>query len=182
MLEVRWHGRGGQGGFAAARLLGSAAALFEGRHALAFPSFGPERRGAPVLGFTRIDDRKITDRSAVTECDYIVVLDETLMNPQIVNGLRSHGKVIINTASPEKYCAWVGKHVIAAVDASALAKQILGRPITNTAMLGALVAASGIVRLESAIQAIEQEMNLDIARKNTEALQRAHVLIVRGDT
>jgi pyruvate ferredoxin oxidoreductase gamma subunit len=182
MLEVRWHGRGGQGGFTAARLLGSAAALFEGRHALAFPSFGPERRGAPVLGFTRIDDRKITDRSAVTECDYIVVLDETLMNSQIVNGLRLHGKVIINTTSPEKYRDWVKENVIAAVDASTLAQQILDRPITNTAMLGALVAVSGIVRLESAIQAIEQEMSPDLARKNAEVLQRAHALIVRSDT
>ena len=77
MVEVRWHGRGGQGAFTAARLLGASAALFEGRHALAFPSFGPERRGAPVLGFTRIDDHKITDRSAVTACDFVVVLDET---------------------------------------------------------------------------------------------------------
>src|ERR1035437_6292517 len=102
MIEVRWHGRGGQGCFTAARLLGMAAALFEDKFALAFPSFGPERRGAPVLGFTRIDDRKITDRSAVTECDYIVVLDETLMNSQIVNGLRLHGKVIINTTSPDR--------------------------------------------------------------------------------
>ena len=70
MLEVRWHGRGGQGGFTAARLLGLAAALYEGKYALAFPSFGPERRGAPVLGFTRIDEKRITDRSAVTALSY----------------------------------------------------------------------------------------------------------------
>jgi pyruvate ferredoxin oxidoreductase gamma subunit len=176
MIEVRWHGRGGQGGFTAARLLGLAAALLEGRHALAFPSFGPERRGAPVLGFTRIDDHKISDRSAVTDCDYVVVLDETLMNPQIAAGLRPHGKIVVNTATPEKYFDLAGGHEIVAVDATSLAQKILGRPITNTAMLGALVAASGIVRLESVIEGIQQEMKPNLARNNVEVCRRAFEL------
>ncbi len=77
MIEVKWHGRGGQGGFTAARFLGLSAALFENKYTLAFPSFGPERRGAPVLGFTKIDTSPIRDRSAVRTCDYVVVLDET---------------------------------------------------------------------------------------------------------
>ena len=74
MLEIRWHGRGGQGAFTAARLLG-AAALFDGQFALAFPSFGPERRGAPIQAFTRLDGRRIGDRSALRACDFAVVLD-----------------------------------------------------------------------------------------------------------
>ena len=79
MKEIRWHGRGGQGGFTVSRLLGIAAGMFENKHALAFPSFGPERRGAPVLAFTKIDDSKIHDRSEVNQCDYVVVMDETLV-------------------------------------------------------------------------------------------------------
>jgi pyruvate ferredoxin oxidoreductase gamma subunit len=173
MLEVRWHGRGGQGSFTAARLLGMAAALFEGKHALAFPSFGPERRGAPVLGFTRIDDKKITDRSAVTECDYVVVLDETLMSPAVVAGLRPQGKLVVNTTNPEQYRKLAGKHAIVAVDATSLAMELLGRPITNTAMLGALVGASGIIRLESALEGIAHEMKPALARKNAEVVRRA---------
>jgi len=176
MIEVRWHGRGGQGAFTAARLLGVAAALFEGRHALAFPSFGPERRGAPVLGFTRIDDRKITDRSAVTECDYVVVLDETLMHPKIAAGLKPGGKVIVNTTTPEPFRGWTGGGELLALDANALARRVLGRPITNTAMLGALVAGGGLVRLESAVRGIEEEMAPRLAGKNIEALRQAFAL------
>lgn len=171
MIEVRWHGRGGQGGFTAARLLGMAAALFEGRFALAFPSFGPERRGAPVLGFTRIDDRKITDRSAVRECDYVVVLDETLMNPAIADGLKPGGKVIVNSATPSKYAN--GGFEVIGLDATGLATETLGKPITNTAMLGALIAVSSMVRLDSAVRAIEQEMNPKLAQANIQLVKRA---------
>jgi pyruvate ferredoxin oxidoreductase gamma subunit len=178
MLEVRWHGRGGQGGFTAARLLGLAAALYEGKYALAFPSFGPERRGAPVLGFTRIDDKKITDRSAVTECDYVVVLDETLMNAAVVAGLKPTGKLVVNSTRPEQYRELAGTREIIAVDATALAMEILGRPITNTAMLGALVAASGIIRVESALEGITHEMSPALARKNSEVLRRAYAQVV----
>jgi pyruvate ferredoxin oxidoreductase gamma subunit len=98
LIEVRWHARGGQGGFTAARLLGLAASVFEDNYAQAFPSFGPERRGAPVLGFTRIDDKPIDDHSQVYECDYVVVLDETLMKVvDVKRGLRDGGMLLINT-------------------------------------------------------------------------------------
>jgi len=177
MLEVRWHGRGGQGAFTAARLLGIASALFEQRFALAFPSFGPERRGAPVLGFTRIDDRKITDRTLPTECDYVVVLDETLAGPNIAVGLKSGAKLILNTAHPERYRALAPDHEIIGLDATTLALEVLGSPITNTAMLGALVAVSGIVRLESAIQAISHELKPRIAQKNIDLLRRVEALV-----
>ena len=83
MTEIRWHGRGGLGAFTAARLLGCAVSLFEGKYALAFPSFGPERRGAPVFAFTRIDDKAITDRSEVVSCDCAVVLDDTLFGDPV---------------------------------------------------------------------------------------------------
>ena len=98
MKQIRWHGRGGNGAFTAARLLGVAASVFEGKSAQAFPSFGPERRGAPVLGFTRIAEKTITDHSQVYECDCVIVLDETLCevaqeNPQ----MKQHSISILKT-------------------------------------------------------------------------------------
>ena len=97
MTEIRWHGRGGLGAFTAARLLGNAASIYEGKYALAFPSFGPERRGAPVFAFTRIDTSPITDRSEVVECDCAIVLDDTLFGDPVKNGLKPGATVIVNT-------------------------------------------------------------------------------------
>ena len=181
MIEVRWHGRGGQGGFTVSRLLGMSAALFEDRHAMAFPSFGPERRGAPVLAFTRIDDKKITDRSEVQNCDFVVVMDETLIDENITNGLKEDGTIVINSAHPERYSdkELKGCKVIA-LDATSLALQILKRPITNTAMMGALIAASGIVKLESAEKGIAHEMKSAIVEKNITVMKKAYE-IVKGE-
>ena len=166
MIEVRWHGRGGQGGFTAARLLGVSAALFEGRFSLAFPSFGPERRGAPVLGFTKIDDAKIRDRSAVRVCDHLVVLDETLVDENITSGLCPGGTILINTKTPERYKEITRGFTVSSMDATGLALSILGRPITNTAMLGALVAKTGIVGLDALKKGIEAEMKPALVEKN----------------
>lgn len=179
MGEVRWHGRGGQGSFTVARLLGAAAVLKEGRHALAFPSFGPERRGAPVTGFTRIADQKITDRSEVTACDFVVVLDETLIDGQTSQGLRPGGKIIVNTLNPDAYENILGQKPLA-LDATSLAIKHLGKPITNTAMLGALIAASGIVSLEAALGAIEIEMKPSIASKNQALVKEAFEILKGG--
>ena len=176
MKEIRWHGRGGQGSFTVARLLGKAAALFENKSALAFPSFGPERRGAPVKGFTKISDQKITDRSEVQECDYVVVLDETLIDENIKKGLKKDGVVIINSSQPEKYTELSNVKTIA-FDATSLALEVLGRPITNTAMLGALIAVSDIVSLEAAQKGIENEMKKSIIQKNIEVVKRSWELV-----
>ena len=173
MIEVRWHGRGGQGCWTAARLLGLAAAQFEGKHALSFPSFGPERRGAPVLGFTRISDEKIRDRSEVCACDYIVVLDETLIGEDTAAGLKENGIVVINTTSPETYKTYFPLGKLVSIDATALALDMLGRPITNTAMLGALVAVSDIVKIDSVNSAIRQDMKTQIQEKNIQVVKAA---------
>jgi len=165
MIEVRWHGRGGQGSFTAAKLLGMAASVYGGKYAQAFPSFGPERRGAPVLGFTRIDDKKITDRSEVAECDYVVVLDETLFGPQVLMGLKPETVVLINTASKENYEDKFSQKCVC-IDATSLAIEHLGRPITNTAMMGALIAVSGFMTLDNGLQAIEGSMSAKISGKN----------------
>ena len=111
MTEIRWHGRGGLGAFTAARLLGCAVSLFEGKYALAFPSFGPERRGAPVFAFTRIDDKAITDRSEVVSCDCAVVLDDTLFGDPVKKGLKPGATVIINTTKDKSQFAIDGVQV-----------------------------------------------------------------------
>ena len=181
MIEVRWHGRGGQGGFTASRLLGKAAALFENRYAMAFPSFGPERRGAPVLAFTRIDDKKITNRSEVKNCDYVVVLDETLAEESVLKGLKPDGALIINTADPENYTKKFPGVKIITLDATNLALEIMGRPITNTAMFGALVAGSNVISLDSALKGIEAEMKKSLVAKNQKIVEKAYNLI-KGET
>jgi len=173
MIEIRWHGRGGQGSFTAARLLGLSAALFENRYALAFPSFGPERRGAPVLGFTKIDDKKITDRSEIEICDYVVVLDETLIDSQITKGLKKEGIILINSRDLSKYEQYLSDYKYVALDATQLALDILGRPITNTSMLGALIAVSKVIQLDSAVKGIEHEMPPHLVQKNIQLLQKS---------
>ncbi len=172
MKEIRWHGRGGQGGFTASRLLGIAAGMFQDKHALAFPSFGPERRGAPVLAFTKIDDKKIHDRSEVITCDYVVVMDETLITPTIIKGVKDSAVFIINSENPQRY-EILKSYKVVAVDASGIAQEILGRPITNTAMYGALVAVSGLVSLEAAVNSIRHEMKSSLIDKNIEIVNRA---------
>lgn len=173
MKEIRWHGRGGQGGFTASRLLGIAAGMFQNKHAMAFPSFGPERRGAPVLAFTKIDDKKIHDRSEVNTCDYVVVMDETLITPSIINGVKDDAVFVINSKNPEKYEV-LKNHKVVAVDATGIALDVLGKPITNTAMYGALVAVSGLVSLESAINSIRHEMKSSLVDKNIEIVSRTY--------
>ena len=107
----------------------------------------------------------------------MVVLDETLAGPPIASGLKPEAKIIINSAHPERYKALIPGHEIVGLDATTLALEMLGSPITNTAMLGALVAVSGIVQLESAIQAISHELKPRIAQKNIELLRRVEALV-----
>lgn len=179
MIEVRWHGRGGQGSFTIARLLGMAASVYGGKYAQAFPSFGPERRGAPVTGFTRISDLKITDRSELDTCNYVVVLDETLWGADVLVGLKEDSVIIINTKTPEIYKEGHTYKVIG-LDATQMALEHLNMPITNTAMMGALIAVagnSGMVTLDHCKDAIHASMNSKIAGKNEALLEHAHAFV-----
>lgn len=178
MQEIRWHGRGGQGAFTVARLLGLAASVYEGKHAQAFPFFGPERRGAPVLGFTRIDDQKIFDRSEVENCDYAVVLDETLLGPGVEAGLLTGGMLIVNT---QREIVSSKDHRIVTVDATRLALEALGKPITNIPMLAALVAVSSIVKIDSVMKAIDEQMQGNMRENNKALLQRTFDLVKEGE-
>ncbi|MEE0842887.1 MAG: 2-oxoacid:acceptor oxidoreductase family protein, partial [Ruminococcus sp.] len=97
MTEILWHGRGGQGAFTAARLLGDAYSLKDNAYALAFPSFGPERRGAPIRAFTKLDQKPIGNRSEITKSNYSMFLDDTLFNAKSFRELKQNGKILLNT-------------------------------------------------------------------------------------
>jgi 2-oxoacid:acceptor oxidoreductase gamma subunit (pyruvate/2-ketoisovalerate family) len=175
MLEIRWHGRGGQGAVTAAEILATAV-INEGKFAQAFAAFGPERRGSPVLAFTRINDNEILLRSQIYEPDIIVVLDHNLVNAEgLDEGLKSNGTVILNTASePEDFLeAFERAGRIATVDATDIAIRELGTPITNTAILGALVRVTGIAKLET-LEGIFMERFKDYAEKNINAVRNAY--------
>ncbi|MBU2547631.1 MAG: 2-oxoacid:acceptor oxidoreductase family protein [Proteobacteria bacterium] len=174
MIEVRIHGRGGQGAVTSAELV-ALSAIEEGKFAQAFPSFGPERRGAPVVAFLRVDSQQIRTREKVYEPDMVVVLDPTVMSiTQVDDGLKPQGVLILNSnRTPEEIRREYGfKHKLAVVDASRIAQETLGLPITNTVMLGALVKASGIIKPEAINGPLAKRFGR-IAEKNQKAYDRA---------
>ncbi len=173
MTEIRWHGRGGQGAFTAAKILG-AAALKEDKYALSFPSFGPERRGAPVLAFTKIDDKPIQNRSEVKKCNYIVFLDETLFSADYIMDLKENGIIIVSSSNASVYSQY---SQVITIDALTIAEEILHMPITNTAILGALIGLSGIIELDSIYSAVEQYLNKKILQKNIEIIKKSFLAV-----
>jgi len=173
MIEVRFHGRGGQGAVTSVEMI-ALAAISEGKYALAFPSFGPERRGAPVLAFVRIDDKPIKIRSEVKEPDIVVVFDPRLLGIiDVASGLKESGVIIVNSKrTPQQIKSILGgKYRVATVDATAIAKEILGVAVVNTTMLGAVVKATDIVRLTSLEEPLKHRFgkggtrNIDASRK-----------------
>jgi pyruvate ferredoxin oxidoreductase gamma subunit len=175
MLEIRWHGRGGQGAVTSVELF-ALSAIAEGKYAQGFPSFGTERRGAPVTGFNRVDDKQIKIRSGIYHPDLVVVLDESLVAlVDVAEGLKPEGILLVNTTKTleqlKKDIKFSGK--IATVDATGIAWKELGVPITNTTMLGALVKLTGTVKLESLDEPIKERFGR-IAVKNLAAAKRAY--------
>lgn len=163
MTEIIWLGRGGQGAFTAAKLLGAAYALKgDLYHSLAFPSFGPERRGAPVRAFTKLDNKPVLDRSETEKADYIIILDETLYSEHLHTMLKPGGKVLINAKSK------MGENVLS-FDGSFFA-ETLHLPTVNTVMLGAFSAISGVVTVHDLFQAIDGYLPLKIREKNKQAV------------
>lgn len=176
LIEIRWHGRGGQGAVTSTELVAQAA-INEGKFAQAFPSFGPERRGAPVLAFVRIDSKEpIRIRAGITEPDVVVVLDPGLLS--IVNvtaGLKKDGILIINTKKSFKdiESELKIKQKIATVDATKIARELLGVPIVNTSMVGALIRATGVLKLESLIEPLQHRFGR-LAERNINAMKKAY--------
>ena len=167
MIEVLWHGRGGQGAFTAARLLGAAASLEGDTYALAFPSFGPERRGAPMKAFTKISKSAIGDRSAIKKADFVVYLDDTLFADGWEAELKSGARVLVNSQH-----TFADKRVTA-IDANRISSEILGRPIPNTVFIGALCALVDTLELEDAKQAIRLYMPSKLHASNERIVEAA---------
>jgi len=174
LIEIRWHGRGGQGAVTSAELIAQAA-IAEGKYAQAFPSFGPERRGAPVMSFNRIDAvSPIRNRAGVTTPDIVVVLDPSLLTiGNVTSGLKAGGAIILNTSkSASQFKDLADKFVVATVDASRIAREILGVPIVNTTMLGAIVKTRRLISLASLEEPLKARFG-KLAEKNMAAMKRA---------
>ncbi len=165
MIEILWLGRGGQGAFTAAKLLGAAYTIDDdNKYALAFPSFGPERRGAPVRAFTKLDTKPVVDRSQTEKADYIVIIDDTLYSPQLQGLLKSTGKIIVNSKN----------NIDGALtfDADSIAAEFR-LPTANTVMFGLLVGLSSVVTSDEAVEAIKGYMPAKIQERNISALLKA---------
>jgi pyruvate ferredoxin oxidoreductase gamma subunit len=175
-IEIRWHGRGGQGAVTSAELI-ALAAIHEGKFAQAFPSFGPERRGAPVLAFNRIDaENPIRIRSGVAKPDIVIVLDPglvTLIN--VTDGLKPGGCLVVNSTKTieELQQEFSGDWKLGVIDAASIARELLGVNIVNTTMVGALIKAHEVVKLESLKAPLTERFGAR-ANSNFEACMRAY--------
>ncbi len=165
MKEILWLGRGGQGAFTAAKLFGAAyTAGNDAHYALAFPSFGPERRGAPVRAFTKLDDKPVVDRSQTEKADFIVVLDDTLYAPALLSQLKPEGRIIVNSKTPIPDTFTFDGEAVAAE---------FKLPTVNTVMLGIVSALSDYITEEQAVSAIEGYMPQKIQARNVGAVKLA---------
>ncbi len=183
MFQVRIHGRGGQGVVTAAEML-SVAAFDEGHHAQAFPSFGSERTGAPVVAFCRIDDKEIRLREPIMEPDAIIIQDPTLLHQvDVFAGLKNDGYILINTNKSyadlglaDLASVWRADH-LRTVSATELALKHVGRPVPNVPLLGGFAAVSGIIRLESVVKAIRERFSGKVADGNIAAATEAYQIV-----
>ncbi|MEM0214869.1 MAG: pyruvate ferredoxin oxidoreductase subunit gamma [Archaeoglobaceae archaeon] len=176
LIEVRFHGRGGQGVVTAADFL-AVAGFKEGYYTLSFPTFGAEKRGTPVASFLRISDEPIAVRDEVYNPDYVVVLDPSVFESvNVVSGLKSNGMLIANyPKGPEELRMNLKiENKIFTINATKMAMRILGRPITNTAMVGAFAGATGIFKLETLIKTAEELFDGDLLRKNKTLIEEAY--------
>jgi pyruvate ferredoxin oxidoreductase gamma subunit len=179
VFEVRIHGRGGQGVVTAAELL-ALAAFDEGRHSQAFPSFGSERTGAPVVAFCRIDDRPIRSREPIVAPDALIVQDPTLLHQVAVfDGVKPGAYVLLNTGrTPSELGLGELDARLLSVPATDIARRHLGRPMPNAALLGAFAALTGVVSLDSVRAAIAEKFPAEVAERNAAAATAAHDHVV----
>jgi pyruvate ferredoxin oxidoreductase gamma subunit len=180
VFAVRVHGRGGQGAVTAAELL-SVAAFDEGRHAQAFPTFGSERTGAPVVAFCRIDDSPIRLREPITDPDAVVVQDPTLLHQvDLFAGLEEGGFLLLNTSRTvaslglEDLVRLLGPANLVTVPATEIAREHLGRPLPNAALLGAFSALTGEVGLDAVCTAFRERFPGQVGEGNARAAEVAY--------
>ncbi len=173
MIEIRLHGRGGQGGITAALML-IEAAFAEGKWGQKIPVYGGERRGAPVMAYLRIDDKPVRQTTAIYEPDWIIVLDEGLGEVvNVTSGLKKGGVAVLNDRhAPDELDLGVELSKVATVDATAISTELFGRraiPITNTIMLGAISASTGLIKIESLSEPIMSRFPGRMGERNVEA-------------
>ncbi len=176
IIKIRWHGRGSQGVVTASRLVAEAA-LKEGKNAQAFPSFGAERKGAPIKAFTKISDGQILSRAQIYNPDIVVVLDPTILKVEkVADGLKEDGIIIVNIEKdPDQLKSELKlDNKVATINATKIALETLGIPITNTSILGAFAKATGIVSLDTIIEATKERFKQGLAEKNINAIKRAY--------
>ena len=191
MFQVRIHGRGGQGVVTAAEML-SVGGFLEGKHTQAFPSFGSERMGAPVMAFCRIDDKEIRLREPVMAPDALIIQDTTLLHQvNLFEGVSDHGYVLINS---NRNTAELGlgeffarhPHIqVLSVPASQLALEHVGRPLPNAALLGGFAALTGVITFDSVAEAIAKKFHGKVAASNTAAARAAYSCVrnaTQGET
>lgn len=187
IIEIVFYGRGGQGGVTSSELLASAA-VYDGYQAQSFPYYGAERRGAPVMAFSRISDKKILKHGMFYSVDYLVILDKAVLPQASRFTIKKGGKVVVNTGIPikdniERSFRHEGEFEIYAVDATKISIEeglvLAGWPLVNTSILGALAKVMGIIRLESILKAIDEKFNPKIADKNKKAVLRAYDSVLK---
>jgi 2-oxoacid:acceptor oxidoreductase gamma subunit (pyruvate/2-ketoisovalerate family) len=178
MIEIRWHGRGGQGGVTSAELLAKAAYIDGYKGVQAFPYFGAERRGAPVRAFTRISDQEINVRSQIYEPDIVAVLDSGIVELiDVSEGLKENGKVIVNTPKKPQELKIARGHIYTYDGTSIALKHgllVAGLPVVNTTMLGAFAKATGLVKLETVKDIIREKWPGKIGERNAEGAEEAY--------
>jgi pyruvate ferredoxin oxidoreductase gamma subunit len=177
MIEIRIHGRGGQGSVTLAELLAEAG-FYGGKEVQAFPNFGVERRGAPVTAYVRLSDKFINLRSQVYSPDYAIIQDVSLLSDEkVLADLKKGATVIINTAQElDKYKLPAGIKILT-INASGLAMEVIGKPIINTIMLGAFAGATGLIKMSAIEKAIKARFSGELADSNVKAAQRGYEVI-----
>jgi len=187
MFQVRIHGRGGQGVVTGAEML-SIAAFLGGRHAQAFPSFGSERTGAPVVAFCRMDDKEIRLREPIMQPDAIIIQDPTLLHQvDVFSGLKKDGYIIINTSRSFEemglgdFAKGFRSERLLTVPASELAMKHVGRPVPNVPLLGAFAALCGLISLDAVNRAIDQKFSGAVAKGNQAAAKEAYDIVMNQD-
>ncbi len=177
MIEVRIHGRGGQGNVVAAYLLATAA-FEEGRYGQAFPAFGAERRGAPVTAFVRIADTPIRRRCEVRQPAFLIIQDEALLHVQgVLSGLQPGGGILVNSNKSSEALSDTHGQAMQSLPATSLAMEILGRPVPNTALLAAFLTLTELLQRQALVKALAERFQGKVLEDNTTLIERAAALV-----
>ncbi len=181
MIEIRIHGRGGQGNVVAAYLL-AMAAFEENRYGQAFPNFGAERRGAPVMAFVRIDDKPIQRRNQVRHPAFLIIQDQALLQvPGVTDGLKPGGKILVNsTLSSTALSEQLDQKEVIALPGTTLANNFLGRPVPNTALLSAFFVLTELLSQESLAKVLKKRFKGEVLEKNLQLIQEAAKKVPAG--